>query len=50
MGASIIAAMALMLTAGHTDATPPLVMVSLVVTASLYALWGYLKTTAGTPR
>lgn len=49
MGASIIAAMALMLAAGQADATPPLVMVSLVVTASLIALWGYLKTPTGTP-
>mgnify|MGYP000938700302 CR=1 FL=1 len=43
MGASIVAAMVLMITAGATNAAPALVMVSLVVAASLYALWGYLK-------
>lgn len=43
MGASIIAAMALVITAGATNAAPALVMVFLVVAASLYALRGYLK-------
>lgn len=43
MGASIVAAMALMITAGATNAAPAMVMISLVVAASLYALRGYLK-------
>ncbi len=50
MGASIIAAMALIITAGATDAAPALVMVSLVVAASLYALTGYLNGLAKTKR
>lgn len=50
MGASIVAAMALMLSAGSTNAAPALVLVSLVVVASLYALRGYLKRTITSPR
>lgn len=43
MGSSIIAAMVLMVMAGVTSTAPALVMVSLVVVASLLAVWGYLR-------
>lgn len=42
MGASIVAAMALMTSEGFDGTLPPLVMVSVVVLASLYAAWRYL--------
>jgi len=42
MGASIVAAMALMTIEGLGNALPPLVMVSVVVLASLIAAWRYL--------
>ena len=42
MGASIVAAMALMRVEGFANALPPLVMVSVIVLASLFAAWRYL--------
>jgi Ca2+/Na+ antiporter len=42
MGTSIVAAMILMTTEGFEDTLPPLVMVSLIVLASLFAAWRYL--------
>lgn len=42
MGSSIVAAMVLMMLSGVTTALPAAVMVSVVVTASLLAVWGYL--------
>jgi len=41
MGSSIVAAMVLMMLSGVTTALPATVMVSVVVTASLLAVWGY---------
>jgi len=43
MGSSIIAAIVLMVMAGVTATAPAMVMVSLVVVASLLAVWGYLR-------
>ena len=43
MGSSILAAMALMMMAGATSSAPATVMVSIVVAASLLAVWRYLK-------
>lgn len=43
MGSSIVAAMALMTADGSTDAVAPLVMVTLVVAASLYAAWRHVS-------
>jgi len=42
MGASIVAAMILMTLGGAEKTLPPLVMVSLIVLASLFAAWRYL--------
>jgi hypothetical protein len=42
MGASIVAAMILMTAEGFENTLPPLVMVSLIVLASLFAAWRYL--------
>lgn len=42
MGASIVAAMALMTSEGFEDTLPPLVMVSAVVLVSLFAAWRHL--------
>lgn len=42
MGASIVAAMALMTAEGFGNTLPPLVMVSVIVLASLFAGWRYL--------
>lgn len=42
MGASIVAAMVLMTVEGFENTLPPLVMVSLIVLASLFAAWRYL--------
>ena len=42
MGASIVAAMILMTFEGSESTMPPLVMVSLIVLASLFAAWRYL--------
>ena len=42
MGASIVAAMALMTVEGFGNVLPPLVMVSVIVLASLFAAWQYL--------
>lgn len=42
MGASIVAAMALMTVEGFGNTLPPLVMVSVIVLASLFAAWRYL--------
>jgi hypothetical protein len=42
MGASIVAAMALMTVEGFENTLPPLVMVSVIVLASLFAAWRYL--------
>lgn len=42
MGASIVAAMALMTAEGFENTLPPLVMVTLVVILSMLALWRYL--------
>lgn len=49
MGASIIAAMALMIISGAANAAPALAIVTLVVGASVYALWRYLKQPIPTP-
>lgn len=43
MGSSIVAAMALTVADGSTDAVAPLVLVGLVVAASLYAAWRHLS-------
>jgi hypothetical protein len=42
MGASIVAAMVLMTVEGFEDTLPPLVMVTVIVLASLWAAWRYL--------
>jgi hypothetical protein len=42
MGTSIVAAMVLMTTEGFEDTLPPLIMVSLIVLASLFAVWRHL--------
>jgi hypothetical protein len=42
MGASIVAAMVLMTVGGFENTLPPLVMVSVIVLASLFAAWRYL--------
>ena len=42
MGASIVAAMVLMTLEGFENTLPPLVMVTLIVLASLFAAWRYL--------
>lgn len=42
MGASIVAAMVLMTVEGFESTLPPLVMVSVVVLASLFAAWRYI--------
>lgn len=42
MGTSIVAAMVLMTAEGFDNTLPPLVMVSVVVLASLFAAWKYL--------
>jgi hypothetical protein len=42
MGASIVAAMVLMTSAGFENTLPPLIMVSAIVLASLFAAWRYL--------
>jgi hypothetical protein len=44
MGSSIVAAMVLMISGGAANSTPAAVMVSLVVLASLIAVWGWLRT------
>ena len=46
MGASIVAAMVLMTLQGAENTLPPLVMVSLIVLASLFAAWRYLMSPA----
>jgi hypothetical protein len=46
MGASIVAAMILMTVEGAENTLPPLVMVSLIVLASLFAAWRYLMSPA----
>jgi hypothetical protein len=43
MGSSIVAAMILMMAEGFANTVPPMVMVSAVVAASLYAAWRYLR-------
>lgn len=43
MGASIVAAMALMTVEGFENTLPPLVTVSVIVLASLFAAWRYLR-------
>ena len=47
MGASIVAAMILMTVEGFTNTLPPLVMVTLIVLASLFAAWRYLESPSG---
>ena len=47
MGASIVAAMILMTVEGFQNTLPPLVMVSLIVLASLFAAWRYLMSFSG---
>ena len=47
MGTSIVAAMILMTNEGSEGTLPPLVMVSIVVLASLYAAWRYLAFSEG---
>jgi hypothetical protein len=47
MGASIVAAMILMTVDGSENTLPPLVMVSLVVLASLFAAWRHLMSSSG---
>ena len=44
MGSSIIAAMVVLISAGADNTAPATVMVSLVVLASLLAVWAYLRT------
>jgi hypothetical protein len=46
MGASIVAAMILMTSEAAENTLPPLVMVSLIVLASLFAAWRYLMSPA----
>jgi hypothetical protein len=42
MGTSIVAAMIMMTVDGFANTVPPLVMVSVIVLASLFAAWRYL--------
>ncbi len=46
MGSSIVAAMVLMMAEGVANTLPATIMVSVVVVASLLALWGYLPLSA----
>ena len=50
MGSSIIAAMVLVMRAGAAHTAPATVMVSLVVVASVVAVWGYLREQAPSRR
>lgn len=50
MGASIVAAMVWMTVAGFENTLPPLVMVSVIVLASLFAAWTYLVGSYGSVR
>ena len=49
MGASIVAATILLSVEGFEDTLPPLVMVTLIVLASLFAAWRYLTSFCGRP-
>ena len=47
MGTSIVCAMAIIIARGDETAVPPLIMVTLIVGASLAALWAYLAGLSG---